>query len=220
MTLSHSSVLEVSTLDDVTGARSSKDKPELYFDQCNESQSSALTHSVNHLEKTLGKLESQVKNYHTDSLTNKEKKFLKSVSKTLACVRNKIESELTFKCSVDKQCETSLMYVQRILLIPHSLQNNTIHSCLESVYYNIPVTAGIILHEITHLCGTKDFEYYLDGEEVNTEPQLNYDYKIKRKGEEFTAKKRVIAKRGHKNADSYRYWYEMGFCMPNRDCKQ
>ncbi len=95
---------------------------------------------------------------------------------------------------------------------------DNLHHFRDNIYYSDAGIAGVILHEATHLCGTDDIEYLIDNEELNSEPQLSYNYKIKRKKEASYLKRRIIPVNGSNNADSYRYWYHYGFCMPGRDC--
>lgn len=195
------------------------ERANLKFQQCDQFRINALESSAKYLSKSLTRLQSEVENYPTKDLTIKEKKFLKKVSKKLSCVQKKISESLTFKCVDGKICETVTMYVQRILLVPNSLQKDVIHACDGSYFYSGVEISGVILHEATHLCGTNDLEYLLDLEEYNSEPQLSYNYKIKRKDDGLYLKKRILSVNGSQNADSYRYWYHNGFCMPGRDCE-
>jgi hypothetical protein len=209
-------VLEVSEAESISGPV--VERANLKFNQCDNFRINELERSTKVLSNTIDQLQGQVEKYKTLDLTKKENKFLKQVSNTLSCVKKKITEKLTFKCQQNSICDTAVMYVQRIILVPSKLQKNTIHACDSSFYYDSYGMAGVILHEASHLCGTNDIEYLLEHDEYNSEPQLSYDYRIKRKSDGLYLGKRLFAVKGAKNADSYRYWYHYGFCLPGRDC--
>lgn len=208
--------MEVSESEEISGTTIEREN--LKFSQCDTYRVNELDRSAKILSNTIDRLQTQVSSYKTSELNKKEKRFLKQVSKTLSCVKNKINEKLTFKCQQNQICDSVIMYVRRILLVPHSLQKNIVNVCDGSFEYNNYGMAGIILHEASHLCGTDDFEYLLEHEEYKSEPQLSYNYKIKRKDDRKYLKQRILPVRGAKNADSYRYWYHYGFCLPGRDC--
>lgn len=209
-------VIEVSESEEISGTTIEREN--LKFNQCDSYRINQLDRSAKLLSSTIDRLQTQVNSYNNTELKKSEMIFLKQVTKTLSCVKKKITQKLTFKCQQNKICDRAAMYVKRILLVPHALQKNTIHVCDGAFDYRNYKLAGVILHEASHLCGTNDLEYLLELEEYNSEPQLNYNYKIKRKDDGIYLKQRILPVRGAKNADSYRYWYHYGFCLPGRDC--
>jgi hypothetical protein len=100
-------------------------------------------------------------------------------------------------CGHDGACKGSVKATQRI---PRTAK---IHLCDElfkkkankEFKIGIKKQAAIVIHEVSHSCGTLDFEY-------NRSPRNQYG--------PFN-----IAS----NADNFEYWAVHGFCLPDLDCK-
>ncbi len=217
---SFATVVEGTGIEELLSEKSSQSISNIKYSGCNDLQIKGLESSILSLKANLTSLQDEVRNYKTDDLTKKEKRFVKNVGKKLECIQRKLERKLTFRCVDPDTCGDMVMYVRHTPLLPRAVQKNQINSCLDYLYFTPGFTAGVILHEVSHLCGTDDHEYLLDQQENNIEPQLTYDFKLVRKESGVEVKKKIFSSRGHMNADSYRYWYILGFCVPGRDCRE
>lgn len=217
---SFASIVEGTGIDELVSDQDLKSTSNIKYIGCNELQIKGLENSILALKYNLSTLQDEVRSYKTKNLTVKEKQFVKNVDKKLECIQRKLEKKLSFKCVDPTKCGDMIMYVRNNLLLPRSVQRNQIKSCLNYLYFTENFTAGIILHEVSHLCGTDDHEYLLDQQENNAGPQLTYDFKLIRKESGVEIKKKIFFSQGHLNADSYRYWYILGFCVPGRDCRE
>lgn len=192
---------------------------EIRYSNCKDYQEDKLKDSFKDLKSKLNNLITQADNYPIYELTRREKRFLRKSRDILHCVEKKMNLNIEFKCMSDdeQKCNNARMYVVSPLFLKKILRKNRIHVCSSAIFNSKEEIGGLILHEATHLCGTEDLDYLLELATVNQDPLLVYKDKIDY--EKVTTQKRVFPKLGFRNADSYRYWYYEGFCIPGRDCK-
>jgi hypothetical protein len=76
--------------------------------------------------------------------------------------------------------------------------------------------AAVILHEVSHKCGTIDWAYFT----VNGEPVSKPIEKVSVKIPASTNNQKMeFDNLTAENADNYLYWALKGFCLPDYDCE-
>lgn len=173
----------------------------LTFKNCSSEKDEKLELAVKYL---LPKIKVQILNleeYEEKKLTSSEMIFYNQVRKTFECVQKQIEKKLKFECVESYLCEAPYnYYMYTTPTLDQVFKDKTIRACPKATDDSPEFLAGVIVHEVSHLCGTEDFEYL-------KEKIPKTDYVIEGSNEN-----------GSLNADSYRYWFEHGFCIPDRDC--
>ncbi len=143
---------------------------------------------------------------------------LQNIEKIVLCISRKIP-EVRYNCDSEfakKKCKR----------LESSAFSDTVPSpaitlCGPYWAYEEKFQRAVLVHEVSHLCGTDDIDYF------------SYDYKIKYKPKDYAVavnpfyllkghkddKGIFILNRAHLNADSYEYWVRKSFCLPGYDCK-
>jgi hypothetical protein len=166
---------------------------------CDQKDSDHLTSASSKISAKLDRLIVQIGKFERKNLKREEVGFVKEVEKTLKCLDKRVSKKVKFECQNSYLCEEPYNYVMYVEQIPGQLfQDNSIKACSNIFSYDSDKLAGIILHEISHLCGTDDLGYLKD---ETAKPQMEYE----QDGKKIS---------GAKNADSYRYWLEKGFSLP------
>lgn len=166
---------------------------------CSQKETDHLSLASSKISIKLNNLLSQVDKTDKRTLNRKETEFILETAKTLKCLNKRVSKKIKFECQNSYLCEEPYNYVMYVEKIPGQLfQDNSIKACSGIFSYDSDKLAGIILHEISHLCGTDDLDYL---KTENDKPQMEYELDGKKIS-------------GSKNADSYRYWLEKGFFLP------
>lgn len=81
--------------------------------------------------------------------------------------------------------------------------------------------AAILIHELSHFCGTEDLEYYLLDNRAPGKLPASPFTRLKREGNPLTGY-RFLGDAGSSavNGDNYALWAINGFCVPKFDCKE
>lgn len=176
-------------------------------------------------------LQDQVKNtsrivINDNSLSRKAQNDLliklDKVSATLSCMKKKAFS--TQYTDVEQK-DNAIMHVER-LQIPGLINISKKYIYLHPLAYIISKSffVGSTIHELSHLCGTEDLQYYTNDmiepqsvlDELNVLPELIENNASMSLTELLldTETDWVL------NADHYRMWNEYGFCVPDYNCKE
>lgn len=156
------------------------------------------------LKRTSSRIEvliDQINNYDTTNLSKSDQKKVRNVGKNLSCIQRKFLDEMEIHC---ESCHHANAYVTQIRIpILGTIHNPArIHVCTPLMKnYQTVAVGGILLHELSHKCGTDDLEYFItpyDFNYVNASSLKNWD----------------------KNADHFEYWYHNSFCIPGLDCPE
>lgn len=168
---------------------------ELELTDCDQRSSDLIANSFVKIDGKIDKLKDSILKTKNSKLSKSEAKFVNEAEKTVRCIEKRLSKKVKFECTDSYLCRDPYNYVMYVEEIPDQLfQENIIRSCSGIFSYTADQLAGIIFHEASHLCGTTDLEYI---KEEDARPKLEYE-KVS----------------GSKNADSYRYWLEKGFSLP------
>ncbi len=158
--------------------------------------------------------------YKTKPDISKNKKHLKTltdIDKVAACIQKKLpylevdcNSPSTVKvCNKHRDVNaytTPALYYQKIFICPNLwLRNNLVYQ------------AAVIIHEVSHLCGTDDIKY-IDGPGNKPKPYATYFNPLYALGKTSLPGIK-IGSASHLNGDTYEYWMKKGFCLPGYDCE-
>lgn len=184
--------------------------------ECSPDDLQKLDSLKSEVSESVSRLISEVKAYDS----TKEKK-LDEVIKTLECMEDKIP-QMSFACiegdkkranalakiEVKRSWDLKKTYSKTIEFFPMFFSRVSL------------LKVGTIIHEISHMCGTEDIEYYGGNmDEANFE--LNGYSLSYIEGESYNAKQSFAlhpTKKYEKNADNYRLWAANVFCIPGEDC--
>ena len=151
----------------------------------------------------------------TNGKANTQKRLMKA-KRVLECSKEKMRTSINYSCDCP-----SIMPDDTVATILFS--NESIALC--DFYWKVIAmedSVGIFIHEATHLCGTGDeayFEYsdYPQDSRVGISTVMTFFYKIRAL---LSGYKQAIWANGrwYAIADTYRYWVNYGFCIPEVDC--
>lgn len=154
---------------------------------------------------SLSQLISQVNNYSLKPAIKNHPKLREQVlriSKTLQCMHATYR-DFDFVCINNEYSKNCLIKGTYAYVIAKITNPKSIFLC--NSYFSKatrPQRVGILLHEVSHYCETKDIEYLISQKEL---PIITLN-----ESKDIT----------HTNADSYSYWSQNGFCLPQYDCKK
>ncbi|WP_408096456.1 M35 family metallo-endopeptidase [Peredibacter sp. HCB2-198] len=141
---------------------------------------------------------------------------LEQISNKLACIKDKMK-DIRITChDGGKVCATGARAY--VTLYNPFAKKNLLNLC--SNYWATPddYKSAVIIHEISHLCGTRDYEYISDPGYVIGVPkdtkEVNKKFHLWKKSPK-TKTVNIAAT----NADSYEFWAIKGFCLPGFDCE-
>lgn len=192
-------------LNSITIGASCTESPEtkVTVRNCSTEQVDKIDQSLKFLIPELRKKIELLKNYGNQKLTSADGIFYNKVRKTFDCIHKKIEKKMKFECIDSYLCRDPYNYYMYVSPTPDQVfKDNLIRTCSDFTNDKAVFIAGIIIHEVSHLCGTEDHEYLgKRNAKMTIKPKLSYP-----EGD------------GELNADSFRYWFENGFCIPEKDC--
>ena len=170
----------------------------------------------------INRLIDQVNEYNAPRNNKSSNSQLKKIKKRLNCISDKMNS-LKLKCRKEnKICETAIAYVN------HSFSTfrdffDTVSICPNYLNSDHPKSfrSGVLIHEISHLCGARDHHYFNGPYSHGEVPSV----KLKRVTRRHPKTRRKIVKEFNldisaNNADTYEYWSRYGFCLPMIDCNK
>lgn len=183
--------------------------------------------------KMLLRMEGEINDYYNrpEIKSSRQKlKDLKAISKKVSCIKEKMnDTEMTCVPAQDSAClKNAYAYVIGYIIPNPFKKNKNLNFC--PIYWQVQhqeYQTAVIIHEISHLCGTDDIEYFSgDGyttgvprhtQEIELKPRTRPNGELidmfpKRKPEIYL--KNISAK----NADSFEFWGIYGFCLPGHDC--
>ncbi|MFL5785232.1 MAG: M35 family metallo-endopeptidase, partial [Bacteriovoracaceae bacterium] len=127
------------------------------------------------------------------------------VASKLSCIRTQSD-EITLTCSNEGCGPTTYA------LNPRNAEGQ-IQLCPRFFALSPSSMSATLIHEMSHDCGTLDFEYYYyDNDRVSNPNPTNTDSIQKF----FGWSTDIIPK----NADNFRLWAQEGFCLPGYDCRK
>ena len=166
------------------------------------------------------KMEFEIYDYSVrPEIKNNQKRLsdLQQISKKVACIKDKMKNtEITCQDG-GKVCDIGARAYVR-LYNPFK-KNKSLNLC--PAYWSTPedYKSAVIIHEISHLCGTKDHEYISDPGYVIGVPkdtkEVNKKFRLWMK-----SPKTKVLNIAASNADSYEFWAIKGFCLPGFDCEE
>ncbi|WPU63398.1 M35 family metallo-endopeptidase [Peredibacter starrii] len=164
------------------------------------------------------KLEFELYDYSVRPEVKNDKKRasdLENISQKVSCIKDKMKNiQITCQDGGKVCAKNATAYVT--LFNPFQKKNN-LNLC--PVYWLGPqdYKSAVIIHEISHLCGTRDHEYISDPGYVVGVPknmkEVNKKFRLWKKSPK-TKTVNIAAV----NADSYEFWVLYGFCLPGFDC--
>lgn len=185
-----------------------EDETKISFQNCSTEMANTIEQSVSKI--LLPKMNTrsiEINAYGKRELKATEKIFFEKAKKTFECIQKQIEKKLKFECIESYLCdEPHNYYMYTSPTLDHVFKDKLIRVCPQVKEDGPEFIAGIIVHEVSHLCGTDDFSYLGKRGELDLKVP-SFDYLIEGRNESGTM-----------NADSYRYWFEKGFCLPEKDC--
>lgn len=148
-----------------------------------------------------------------DIMGNKEHmKNLANIEKVAACIQGKM-TKIAVDCSskvLQKTCKDDVnaftqpqIQFNRIYLCPRYFNNGKIYQ------------AAVVVHEVSHLCGTDDI-HYLESWQKPKQYGTYFNPLYLLGNKEYPGIK--IGRASHLNGDAYEYWVRKGFCLPGYDC--
>lgn len=148
---------------------------------------------------------------------------LENVLETVHCIRSKI-NETPISCKGDpdvKFKKERLMYVVR----NWGFYENIVHYEELASWYSPRYQAGLLIHELSHLCGTEDYEYTTE-DDGPPYRKASHEREAREPRPDTIAQKYLPTEMLSKtdiswaeNADHYRVWSLLGFCIPGTDCQ-
>jgi hypothetical protein len=156
----------------------------------------------------LNRLRNQVRAYSQkpDIRNNRRRRSeVGKVAEKLSCIRTQSD-EIVLTCSSQGCSPTTYA------LNPRNAEGQ-IQLCPRYFQLSSSMMSATLLHEMSHDCGTLDFEYYYYDNERVASPSPTYTDWIQKY---FGWSTDIIPK----NADNFRYWAEEGFCLPGYDCRK
>ncbi len=170
---------------------------------CSTNQISKIDKAVKFLIPELRKRVDEIEKYGDKKLSPTDQIFYNKAKKITKCIHKQVEKKLKFECIDSHLCHEPYNYYMYVSPTPDQVfKDKLIRACPDFAVDRPDFVAGIILHEVSHLCGSEDLEYLgTRNERMKIKPKLNYP-----EGS------------GELNADSFRYWFENGFCIPEKDC--
>ena len=156
--------------------------------------------------------------HRTNWKANTQKRLMKA-KRVLECSKEKMRTSITYSCRcplfMPDTAATVLFSSESIALCDGYWK---IEMCMPMEDY-----AGVFIHEATHLCGTGDAAYfgyqnYPQDSSVNIGTVMMYFHKI---GAFLHGYNQAIWASGkwYSIADTYYYWVNYGFCIPEVDCR-
>lgn len=149
---------------------------------------------------------------------------VRAVSDVLRCMHDKYD-HLSLECTtnhggkIGRIVGTTPFEVNAYVEKHNDLMPNLI--TLGSGYFLYPKVkrVGILIHELSHFCGTRDIEYYLPSYRTEKIPATPFT-QIKREGNFLSGYKYTgTAGSSAVNGDNFSLWSVNGFCVPEFDCK-
>lgn len=169
----------------------------------------------------LNRLKKQVRSYYSrrDVKGYTDRTFmLDKILKVVQCMQSELGSgRLSLGCAacVGKPKRRAYVSTNLEIFIPRH-----IYLCPEYFKGTPAYRAGTLVHELSHFCGTDDWNYLFEKRLPHTAPShKTSDTTVDLFGKTITLF-RVQKTSGNSNADNYQYWTEYGFCLPNLDCKK
>jgi hypothetical protein len=167
---------------------------------CGWSDPMSYAMQVQNLKGRLNSLISQVDAYEHKALDQRTASKMKTVKRVLSCVQAKKIDRLQVSCSQSRACGGTIAYVKRLHLEGRVIfADQKVFLCKNFSKLSPQAQQSVILHELTHLCGTGDKAYFAH------EPYEFNDPNNK-------------TKNWQRNADHYEFWLNNGFCIPGFDC--
>lgn len=203
------------------------DAPPVKLLECSSDKNEQLE-SVLSLSRTqLARLQEEVKDFSKNPQVTTNRTHLKNISditKTLKCIDKEI-NDVKFICKNSSICSTANAYVYSFF----GFGPSTVNLC--SGFWNSnnkTYKAAMILHEISHICGTEDHEYIsydgykerAPGDEKSRTVTIKYN--LGPPGKTTLFKNSVHVEKTNitaSNGDTYEYWAIYGFCLPGLDCR-
>lgn len=184
-------------------------------------KSSSIEEDVAEASYMLNQMLSQTARYEKNPQirnTQRHKEALKRIRDNLICMRNTMARTQNIYC-VNSCKETYIAY--NIPVLNPFMYNVTL--CPRYFTRDKHDRAAIMIHEISHICGTDDYKYIFDAKGVPTDSLRSGDfYQSKFQLNLFGYQILNVKKANYhstENADNYRYWAKYGFCLPGYDCK-
>lgn len=162
------------------------------------------------------KIKSGVQSHLRTRKTKKEVQILNQVNKVVSCMEGKLAEEMYIECGPCSN-DPSRAAQTRITVLTKSIE-----LCPQFTKFTREFDrAHILVHEISHLCGTVDTRYMGISDESH-----DHGLSISHMRNPVTYKTtRTYTFAGfnvyssdsydaHQNADNYAYWARFGFCIP------
>ena len=191
----------------------SKTIREVTINNCGKMQSKVLTDYMTSVVQ-LNRLRDQVNAYSKRPAIRADKdkrKTLQKIQSVLICMHNKY-SGMNIKC--DSNCNP------RIIAYTYTARDKDIQIC--DKYFNLSKTtrSATLLHELSHECGAKDWEYLYNRDKAIRKPTSLVGTKMQILGTK-TGLSMILGEAYNASAnaaDNFRYWSLKGFCLPGHDC--
>lgn len=169
------------------------------------------------------KLQKEVEYKLQENRQDFEPSDLENVLETVNCIRSKVyETPISCKADPDvKYKKERFMYV----VSNWGIYENKIHYEEYTSQFSPKYQAGLLIHELSHLCGTEDHKYTTG---IDSAPFFkgNWQREAPEPSPHVIAKQYLPTDLLSKtdvpwieNADHYRVWSLFGFCIPGDDCR-
>lgn len=185
--------------------------------ECSPDDLKKLDSLKGEVSDTVSRLLSEAKTYDST-----KEKHLDEVIKTLECMEDKIP-QMTYACvEVEKKMPNALAKIEVKRSWDLKKTYSTTIELFPMLFSRVSLLkVGTIIHEISHMCGTEDIEYY--GGNMDDRNFEGNNYSLSYIESESYNAKQVFAtypvKKYYKNADTYRMWTANVFCIPGDDCR-
>lgn len=149
---------------------------------------------------------------------------VRTVSQVLRCMHDKYD-DLSIECTsnhkgkIGNKVGMTPLDVHAYITSHGSVKPNLITLGPSYFLHAKEKRPAMLIHELSHFCGTDDFEYYLHKWGPGKIPSTPFT-QLERKGNFLTGYTYSgYAGSSAKNADNFALWVINGYCVPQFDCK-
>lgn len=128
---------------------------------------------------------------------------LEAISKRLSCMDQRM---MKLKISCKRGCKNLNAFTTKFAGLP--LFKDEINLCSQILLNDSEYQQSVIVHEVSHLCGTEDYEYFSFPAGTRGVPKQYFQKSAKSRSLDIS----------DRNGDHFEYWARYGFCLPGHNC--